>query len=275
MAGTMRPRLMTAPLLMTTLLVIGGASAASADRLNDKDVKALMVQVDENRDRFEDQLDGKLKRSIIRGPGGEVNVGDYLDDLQANVDKMKDRFTSNYAASAEVTTVLRQGSDIQRYMSTLPPNFDGMSEWNRLASSLGQLSEVYGAPFPLPEGHAVRRLNDGEVKKTAEGLAKSADNFKKELDSSLKKDKTVDKATREAAVKEVSDLKEDAQKLGSLVGDGRPASGEAQALLQRAGTVKTAISGRTLSPAAQSAWGAFESGLGKVAQAFNMPARVP
>jgi hypothetical protein len=272
----MRPRLTTAPLLtLTTLLVIGGASAASADRLSDKDVKALMVQVDENRDRFEDQLDGKLKRSILRGPRGEVNVGDYLDDLQANVDSMKDRFTPNYAASAEVTTVLRQGSDIQRYMSTLPPNFDGMSEWNRLASSLGQLAEVYSAKFPLSEGQAVRRLNDGEVKKTAEGLAKSADTFKKELDSSLKKDKTIDKATREAAVKEVADLKEDAQKLGSLVGDGRPASGEAQALLQRAGAVKTAINGRTLSPAAQSAWGTFESGLGKVAQAFGIPTRVP
>ena len=37
-----------------------------------------MVQVDENRDRFEDQLDGKLKRSILRGPRGEVNVGELL-----------------------------------------------------------------------------------------------------------------------------------------------------------------------------------------------------
>ena len=262
-------------LIMTSLLAIGVAPSAAADRLNDKDVKALMVRVDENRDRFEDQLDGKLKHSIIRGPGGEVDVGQYLDDLQANVDKMKDRFTSQYAASAEVTTVLRQGSDIQRYMSTLPPDFDGKSEWNKLASSLGELAAVYGTTLPVPEGHQARRLNDAEVKKASEALAKSADTFKKELDSSLKKDNTVDKATREAAVKEAAGLKEDAQKVGSLVGDGRPASGEAQALLQRAGTVKAAMSGRTLSPAAQSAWRTFESGLGKVAQAFGMPTQVP
>ena len=111
-----------------------------------------MVQVDENRDRFEDQLDGKLKQSILRGPRGEVNVGEFLDDLQANVDKMKDRFTPQYAASAEVTAVLRQGTDIQRYMSTQPPDFDGASEWNRLSASLGQLAAVYGAPWPLSEG---------------------------------------------------------------------------------------------------------------------------
>ena len=276
MTMQMRRRPTTAPMLiMTSLLAIGEAPGAAADRLNDKDVKELMVQVDENRDRFEDQLDGKLKRSILRGPRGEVNVGEYLDDLQANVDKMKDRFTPQYAASAEVTAVLRQGTDIQRYMSTLPPDFDGVSEWNRLSASLGQLASVYGAPWPLSEGHAVRRMNDGELKKTADELSKSADVFKKELDSSLKKDKTIDSATREAAVQEADGLKKDAKKVGSLVGDGRPASGEAQALLQRAAAVQGAISGRTLSPAAQSAWGAFESGLGKVAQAFNMPTRVP
>ena len=134
-------------LIMTSLLAIGVApSAASADRLNDKDVKELMVQVDENRDRFEDQLDGKLKQSILRGPRGEVNVGEFLDDLQANVDKMKDRFTPQYAASAEVTTVLRQGTDIQRYMSTQPPDFDGVERMEPSVVEPGQLAAVYGAP---------------------------------------------------------------------------------------------------------------------------------
>ena len=57
-----------------------------------------------------------------------MKVERYFDDLQDNVDKLKGRFTSDYAASAEVTTILRQGSDIQRYMSTLPPNYDGASE---------------------------------------------------------------------------------------------------------------------------------------------------
>ncbi len=275
MTKPLRRKPTTAPMLIVTgLLAIGVAPGAAADRLADKDVKTLMVQVDENRDRFEDQLDGKLKSSILRGPRGEVNVGEYLDDLQANVDKMKDRFTPQYSASAEVTAVLRQGSDIQRYMSTQPPDFDGASEWNRLSASLGQLAAVYGAPWPLTESAAVSRMNDGELKKIADELSKSADIFKKELDSSLKMDKTIDSATREAAVQEADGLKKDAKKLGSLVGDGRPASGEAQALLQRAAGVQRAISGRAISPAAQSAWGDFQSGLDKVAQAFGMSKQV-
>ena len=109
------------------------------------------------------------------------------------------------------------------------------------------------------------------MRKAADDIAKGADRFKKELDSSLKKDKAIDKATREAAIGEADGVKQDAQRLASLVGDGRPASGEAQALLQRSAKVRAAVSGRTLSPAGQTAWGAVESGLDKVAQSFGLP----
>jgi hypothetical protein len=262
-------------ILAAYVVVVAAVLLASpmlrAERLSDKDVKALIDRINHERDRFEDQLDGKLKRSILRGPGGEVNVERYLDDLQENVGKLKDRFNSQYAASAEATTVLRQGSDIQRFMAAQPPNFDGASEWNRLASSLGELATVYGTTVPMPERQQARRLNDREVQKAADDLAKGADRFKKDLDSALKNDKTVDKATREAAVQEADALKKDAKSLASVVGGGRPASGEAKALLDRAAAIRSASSGRALSPAAQAAWGSVENGLDKVAQAFGMP----
>lgn len=258
--------------LMATLLA---TPAAAAERLNDSAVKQLLERIDNERDRFEDQLDGELKRSIIRGPGGEVNVERYLDDLQENVDRMKERFTSEYAASAEVTTVLRQGSDIQRFMAKQKPDFDGASEWNRLSGSLGNLAVIYGTAFPIAEGQQARRLNDDEVKKAAEDVAESADRFKDELDASLKNDKTIERATREAAVREVDEFKKDARRLASTVGDDKPASGEAQALLQRAKALRTASSGRALSPAAQTAWGSVEGGLEKVGQAFNVSAPLP
>ena len=268
--GTTRFWLAAGAALVVTSLA---APAVSAERLSDKDVKELVDRIDNDRDRFEDQLDGKLKRSILRGPGGEVNVERYLDDLQENVDKLKGRFTPQYAASAEVTTVLRQGSDIQRFMATQPSSLDGASEWNRLAAGLNDLAAAYGAAFPLGEGQQARRMNDAEVKKAAESLAKDADLFKKELDTFLKKDKTIDKATREAAVGEAEALKKDAQTLASTIGGGRPASGEAKALLQRVSGIRTAAAGRPGSPAAQTAWRSIESSVDKVALAFGLPPR--
>jgi len=268
-------RLMTAAgAVMIAALV--AMPALFADRLPGKDVKALLERIHNERDRFEDQLDGKIKNSIIRGEG-EVHVGSFLDDLQENVDRLKSRFKYDYAASAEVTMVLRQGTDIQRFMSKQPPDLDGASEWNRLASSLGELAKIYATTFPLPEGQQARRLSDHEVENVASELAKSADLFKKDLESALKIDTTIAQPTKDAAVEEVNGLKEDAEKLASTVEDGRPASGEAKAVLDRAARIRgaAASSGRALSPEAQTAWGSVESGLQKVAAAFDLPAQLP
>jgi len=268
-------RLMTAAgAVMIAALV--AMPALFADRLPGKDVKALLERIHNERDRFEDQLDGKIKSSVIRGEG-DVHVGRFLDDLQENVERLRSRFKYDYAASAEVTTVLRQGGDIQRFMSKQPPDLDGASEWNRLASSLGELAKIYATTFPLPEGQQARRLSDHEVENVASELAKSADLFKKDLESALKIDTTIAQPTKDAAVEEVNGLKEDAEKLASTVEDGRPASGEAKAVLDRAARIRgaAASSGRALSPEAQTAWGSVESGLQKVAAAFDLPAQLP
>jgi polyhydroxyalkanoate synthesis regulator phasin len=264
--------------LRTTAAVIVAALVAtptvSADRLPDDAVKALFERIDNERDRFEDQLDGKIKSSIL---DGAVHVENFLDDLQANVDRLHERFKSDYAANAEVTTVLRQGTDVQRFMSRQPPDLEGASEWNQLASSLADLAKVYGTTFPLPEGQQARRFNDREVEKVASELAESANQFKEDLESAFKTDTTLDQPTKDAALKEVEGLKEDAEELASRLGDGRPASGEAMAVIDRAARIRgaAASSGRARSPAAQATWGSVETGLQKLALAFDLPAPRP
>jgi hypothetical protein len=81
-------------------------------------------------------------------------------------------------------------------------------------------------------------MNDKEVRRAADQVASSADRFKKELDSSLKRDTTIDKVTRETSVNAADSLKQDAEELADTGGGARPASGEAQALLQRAAALR-------------------------------------
>jgi hypothetical protein len=250
-----------------------GTSPLRAERLSDDDVRLIFERLDWERDRFEDQLDGRLKRSILRTAGAEVNVERFLDDLQENIDKLKQRFTSDYAASAEVTALLGQGEAIQRFMAAQEPDLDGASEWNRLADTLKYLAFVYGTAMPIPEGQQARRMNDREVERAAEELAKSANQFKKELDSSLKTFGPTDQATREAALVDADALKRDAEQLADTVGDGRPASGEVKAVLARAAKLRAASSTYRLSPMAQRAWLGVETSLDKVALAFSLPAR--
>ena len=254
------------------LLASAGAQAAAPARLTDAETKALIERIDHERDRFEDQLDGTLKRSILRSPNGEVNVERFLDDLQENVDDLKDRFTDSYAAGNEAAVVLRQGSSIQRYMETQPPNYKGASEWNQLASSLGQLAAAYGTTFPLPEGAPVRRIGDREVAQAAAQAAQAADRFRKLLDASLKKDKAFAAADRQAAVREADGLKRDANALASRVRDRKPASGEATQLLERAQRIHASSAALPLIAGAKTAWSGVLAPLTTIAQGFNLPA---
>ena len=125
---------------------------ARPERLSDKDVKALIDQVDEGRDKFEGNLDGKFKGSTVRGPNGETKVAGALQDYQDNTQKLKDRFTPDYAASAEVATVLKQSTAIDTFMQGSPSTMKGRSEWDRQTTNLKHLAESYGTTFPIPEG---------------------------------------------------------------------------------------------------------------------------
>src|SRR4051794_15021862 len=201
-------RLMHVPMgvtVLTVLTVMSGASIGyAADRLTDRDVKSLVDRIDEGRDRFEGALDDKLKGSIYRGPAGEVNVKNSLNDFEENVKRLKDRLKPGYAASAEVATVLRQGGAIDRFLSQQPAGTKGGSEWSRLAADLKTLAGAYGADFPVGDNAAVRRVGDGELATSLDALAKGCEQLKGSFDKELKADKSVTPQARQAAVEEAN-----------------------------------------------------------------------
>lgn len=258
-------RMLAAAVAAVVVLSAGVVRAQSGDRISDKDVKALLEAVDNGRDRFEDTLDGKLKNSVLRGPAGEVNVGKFLDDFQQNVDKAKDRFAPNYAASAEVQTILRQATDIDGYFRGLPGGFKGASEWDRLTTDLRRLAGVYGTTFPLPADAVVRRINDGEAAQTAKAVAAQADAFKKAVNS----DKAMPKAAKDSLKRDADTLVKSAQTLESRVKGGKPATSEARAVLEQAAAIQNRFGGQ-LSPGALQAWGGMKASLTKLEQAFGL-----
>ncbi len=164
--------------LALAALAILWSPALAADRLTDRDVKALVARVEEGRDKFDDALEGKLKDQTLRGTTGEVKVQNFLNDFQDNIDKVEERLKPDYAASAEVQTLLQQGTFIDRFFRTQPAGTKGESEWNRLAVDLKALAVAYGADFPLPDGAAVRRMGDKEVITILDDVADGGDRLK-------------------------------------------------------------------------------------------------
>ena len=100
-------------IVATLILAASPAAAQIVERLSDKEVKELLDEVDTGRDKFEGNLDGGFKGSTLRGPQGETKVSGALQDYQDSTKKLKDRFTPDYSASAEVATVLKQSMQIE------------------------------------------------------------------------------------------------------------------------------------------------------------------
>ena len=252
-------------------VVIGLASPVfAADRLTDRDVKTLITRIEQGRDKFDDELDGKLKSSVIRQPSGEVNVKDVLNDFQESIDRVEERLKPEYAASAEVATLLRRGSGIETFFRQQPPGTKGESEWNRLASDLKGLAVAYGADFPLSSDATVRRIGDGELVSAVSQVATSADQLKKSLDNDLKKNATVSKEARGAAVAEADQLTKDAKALRDRVKDTKPSSAEASKLLAQASKVQGFVQSHQV-PASAAAWKATAGYLQVVANAYGAP----
>jgi hypothetical protein len=254
-------------LLATALSVwaIPALAQARLERLSDNEVKSLIAQVDDDRDKFEGNLDGSFKGSTLRGPAGETKVAGVLQDYQDNTKKLKDRFTPDYAASAEVATVLKQSTAIDNFIQSSPSAMKGRTEWDRQTTSLRRLAEAYGTTFPLPDGAAVRRMNDKETATAAAAIATAAGRMKSDLD----KDKTLAKPDKDAAKKDLDLLINLANSVKSRAADGKPATGEVRQLIEQVDKVQTFIGAHPM-PASATNWQAVQDSLTKLQQAFSL-----
>jgi hypothetical protein len=240
-------------LLLFGLMAICSVPILAADRLTDRDVKALVDRIEKGRDKFDDALDDKLKHSIVRGPNGEVNVDAFLNDFQKNIDRLEERLKPDYAASAEAGTLLRQATVIDAFFRQQPPGTRGESEWNRLATDMKALAKAYGADFPLPDKAPIRRIGDRELASAIDNVAHTAEQLKKSLDNDLKKDAAMDKEARRSVVNDADQLAKDAKTLRDRVKKGEPSSAEADRFLADAGKLQSFIASHQV-PSSASAW---------------------
>jgi hypothetical protein len=258
------------------LLLLAGALAlyampaiaqAPPERLSDKDVKALIEQVDNERDKFEGNLDGKLKDSLLRNETTDIKVSAVLQDYQDNIKKLKERFTAEYSASAEVQVVLTQANNIDNFIKTSTAVTKGRSEWDREAVSLKRLAAAYGTTFPMPRGAAVRRMNDKEAAESAGAIADAADRVKDDVEKVP--DSALPKADKDTVKKGLETLSKQAEAVKSRLNDGKPATAEVQQLMAQVAVVQRFIDAHPVLSGKPS-WDALHAALAKVQQAFEL-----
>ena len=184
----------------------GPLLVTARERLTDEEVKALLESIEKKRAAFEAALDDKLKNSTIKGARGEVNTNEFFDDLQDQVRRARERFSSNYSASSEVLSLLQFATRLDAWASTQPAGFRGSREWGVLATDFRRLAAAYNSGLLRPGQQALgaqaRRLNDAELVTVAANVEKNMDAFRNAYDSALAANTNLTPASRQTAIQE-------------------------------------------------------------------------
>jgi septation ring formation regulator EzrA len=237
-------------------------------RLSDKDVKELVKTIEKQHNSFTRALDSKFKRSILRGPGGEVQVSYYLEDLAESLEQLRKRFTGSYSASAEATEVLTRADFMNTYVRD-NPQLKGANEWDVFGSGLQQLARAYGTVFPLPEGAAIRRIGDGELQDASSATSKFAKDMKKPVSKYVTGTDEL-KALAKALNEELSSLSDRSRTLASRIRSGKPASAEARQMMNSVGQIESLLKTEVIPGEVTAAWQEGASAINKIKQAFAL-----
>ena len=257
-----------AGLLILFTVVFSVAMAEPIARMSDKGVVALGKTIAKQDKTFEKALPSKFKRSILRGPTGELMVDYYLSDLADSIEHLNDRFTGQYSASAEVTEILTRSSVMHDFFQA-NPGVDGVNEWDLYASSLQQLASAYGAEFPLSEDATVRRIGDKELADAADEASDFVKSFSKQLGKDTKKIKSLKDPVKDAQ-EELKRIGKLSKTLESNIKKDKPSSAEAKQIVAAVGEVEDVLDLEDMPESTLERWEEGERSLGKMEQAFAL-----
>ncbi len=252
----------------------GPLLVTARERLTDQDVKDLLESIEKKRAAFEAALDDKVKNSTIQGERGEVNTNEFFDDLQDQVRRVRERFSSNYSASSEVLSLLQYATRLDAWASTQPAGFRGSREWGVLATDFRRLSAAYNSSLLRPGqkalGAQARRLNDAELVTVAASVEKNMDAFRSAYDSALAANKNLTPATHKTAIQNVDAMKSNARALNAALGNKQKGVAEANALFKGSAGMIDATLKLPPNSSAAAAWAPVREDLSKVALAYEV-----
>ena len=162
-----------------------------------------------------------MKGSTIKGARGEVKVNEFFDDLQDQVQRVRDRFKDDYSASSEVASLLYYTGRLQQWASAQPAGFKGSKEWGQFATDLQRLAAAYNTMVPMPATGTARRFNDAELVTAAANVEKMIDPYRTAYDGTLATHTGVTPEMRKQAIGQVDTMKGEAKALNAALADKR------------------------------------------------------
>ena len=248
--------------------------ATASQRLTDQEVKTLLERIEKERSAFEAALDDKLKNSTIKGQRGEVKTNEFFDDLQDQLKRTRDRFSSDYSASSEVLALLQLTTRLNTWVSSQPAEFKGSSEWRMLATDVRRLAAAYNSALLSTRqpgaGAQARRINDAELVTVAANIDKNMDPFRKVYERALAANTSLTPANRQTAIQNVEAMGSGARTLHAALENKQKGIAEANALLKRSAVMASATLKLPPDSSAAASWTPIREDLAKVALGYEI-----
>ena len=261
-------KIVQASFFILCTLSLSAAMAEPIARMSDKGVKELGKTIAKQEKAFEKALPSKFKKSILRGPTGELMVSDYLSDLADAIKHLNDRFTGQYSASAEVTEILTRSSVMHRYFEA-NPGVKGVNEWDVYAGSLQQLASAYGGEFPLETDSVIRRIGDKELAEAAKQAGSFAKSFSSQLGKDTRKVKSLKGPVKDAQA-ELKVIASVSKTLESNIKKGKPSTAEAKQIMAAVDAVEDVLALDEMPEDTIERWENGSRPFDKIAQAFAL-----
>lgn len=248
--------------------------ATATERLTDQEVKTLLERIEKERSAFEAALDPKLKNSTMKGDRGEVKTNEFFDDMQDQLKRTRDRFSSDYSASSEVLALLQLTTRLNAWVSSQPAEFKGSSEWRMLATDVRRLAGAYNSPLLSGRqpgvGVQARRINDAELVTAAANIEKNMDPFRKAYDSALAANSGLTTVSRQTAIQTVDTMGSGARTLRTALEKKQKGIAEANALLKGSAAMASATLKLPPDSSAAATWTPIREDLAKVALGYEI-----
>jgi hypothetical protein len=244
-------------------------STLVAERLNDSQLSQLIENIDRAFDGWKDDLERRnMDDAIIKSAAGTIDVRKFVSQMEDDLDVVKDRIKPEYSAGSEVTALLRRASDVQRRNAA---QGGGSEAWKTLSTQFGALAGAYGVGWPVDGAASAQRKMDRELSTEAKRMADSVDRLR---NNSLRaaSDAKRPQAERDAADREMRELKRAAEQLESNLKDHRASTADATRVLELSDkAIGFAQNAGVMRPEGASALTAVQSTRQAIALAFGQP----
>jgi hypothetical protein len=112
-------------------------------RVADRDVQSIIQRLENNTDRFKNQMGRGLDRSSIDGTRQEDSINNMVAAFESATNRLRDNFNSRRSTAADAQEVFNRGALIDRFMRNNRLPNQAENTWTQIRGDLNTLAGYY------------------------------------------------------------------------------------------------------------------------------------